>query len=109
MTSEERSVFGTRLKEVRLTSGLSQRRLGIEAGLDPSVASTRINRYELGVHKVDFQFAAKLANVLKVPVAYFYTDDAELAKLIRVYGSLPAEIQQKILATALSHSNNHIK
>ncbi|KVE68441.1 transcriptional regulator [Burkholderia vietnamiensis] len=100
MSTEERSIFGLRLKEARLRVGLSQRQLGIDAGLDPFVASTRVNRYELGVHKVDFQFASKLAAVLKVPVAYFYADDPELAELIRTYGALPSRAKTRLLRSA---------
>ena len=47
------SVFSRRLKEARIKAGLSQKRLGIEAGMDEFVASTRINRYEKGVHQAD--------------------------------------------------------
>jgi transcriptional regulator with XRE-family HTH domain len=88
MSAASSSIFGTRLKEARLEAGLSQKQLGIEAGLDPFVASTRINRYELGVHKVDYTFAIRLAAVLKVPVAFLYAEDSELAQLILVFGRL---------------------
>jgi len=88
MSAATSSVFGTRLKEARLDAGLSQKQLGIEAGLDPFVASTRINRYELGIHKADYTFAVRLATVLRVPVAFFYAEDPDLASLIRVFGRL---------------------
>ena len=45
--------WGARLKQARVAAGLSQKMLGIEAGIDAFVASTRINRYELGIHKPD--------------------------------------------------------
>lgn len=63
--------WGARLKQARLAAGLSQKMLGIEAGIDAFVASTRINRYELGIHKPDLLTVRKLAGVLKVPVAFF--------------------------------------
>lgn len=94
------SIFGMRLKEARLEAGLSQKRLGIEAGLDPFVASTRINRYELGIHKVDYAFANRLAAVLAVPVAFFYADDAELARLILIFGRLPKRKRADLLSHA---------
>lgn len=75
-------LWGRRLKEIRTESGLSQKTLGIHAGLDPFVASTRINRYELGVHKADFLIAQRLAEILNVPTAYFYTQDDRLAELV---------------------------
>lgn len=98
--SAAQSVFGTRLKEARLKAGLSQKQLGIEAGLDPFVASTRINRYELGIHKVDYTFAARLAEVLCVPVAFFYADDVELARLIFAFGRLSNTRRGKLVSQA---------
>ncbi|EIL98306.1 putative transcriptional regulator [Rhodanobacter thiooxydans LCS2] len=56
--------------------------MGIKAGLDEFVASTRVNRYETGVHQPDLQTLQRLAAVLKLPVAYFYAEDDELAQLI---------------------------
>jgi transcriptional regulator with XRE-family HTH domain len=100
MSAVSSSIFGTRLKEARLEAGLSQKKLGIEAGLDPSAASTRINRYELGIHKVDYTFAVRLATVLKVPVAFLYADDADLARLILLFGRLPKRKQGDLLSHA---------
>lgn len=80
--SDENGVWGKRLKEARLAAGLSQRQLGIDAGIDAGVASTRINRYELGVHKADYKVAQLLAKVLNVPTAYFYAEDDLLAELM---------------------------
>ena len=75
-------VYSRRLREARDAYGISQRALGIEAGLDEFVASTRVNRYETGVHQPDLQTLQRLAKVLKVPTAYFYAEDDELAHLI---------------------------
>lgn len=75
-------VYSRRLREARETYGISQRALGIEAGLDEFVASTRVNRYETGVHQPDLQTLQRLAAILKLPVAYFYAEDDELAQLI---------------------------
>jgi transcriptional regulator with XRE-family HTH domain len=50
--------------------------------LDEFVASTRVNRYETGVHQPDLQTLQRLAAVLKLPAAYFYAEDDELAQLI---------------------------
>lgn len=90
-------VWGRRLKEAREAIGLSQRQLGIEAGLDPSVASTRINRYELGVHKADYQISQKLAEVLKVPVAFLYADDDALAEIILRFGRADAGQRERLM------------
>ncbi|HEY0198715.1 MAG TPA: helix-turn-helix transcriptional regulator [Rhodanobacter sp.] len=75
-------VYSRRLREAREAYGISQRSLGIEAGLDEFVASTRVNRYETGVHQPDLQTLQHLAAILKLPVAYFYAEDDELAQLI---------------------------
>jgi transcriptional regulator with XRE-family HTH domain len=76
-------VYSRRLREAREAYGISQRALGIEAGLDEFVASTRVNRYETGVHQPDLQTLQRLAAILKLPVAYFYAEDDELAQLIK--------------------------
>lgn len=75
-------VYSRRLREAREARNISQRTLGIEAGLDEFVASTRVNRYEKGVHQPDLQTMLRLAAILKLPVAYFYAEDDELAQLI---------------------------
>ena len=75
-------IFSRRLRQAREERGLSQRALGIEAGLDEFVASTRVNRYETGVHQPDLQTLKRLAKVLGLPVAYFYAEDDGLARLI---------------------------
>ena len=91
--------WGARLKQARLAAGLSQKMLGIEAGIDAFVASTRINRYELGIHKPDLLTVRKLAEVLKVPVAFFYADtDDEIAELLFQYGKSGEEVRQRIQA-----------
>ena len=78
-------VLQRRLKEARLASGISQKQLGIKAGLDEFVASTRINRYEVGVHVPDYPMAVRMAQVLRVPVAYLYCDSDELARLLLAF------------------------
>lgn len=47
---DAKTIFCMRLKAARKMAGISQKNLGIKAGLDEFVASTRINRYELGVY-----------------------------------------------------------
>ena len=91
--------WGVRLKQARLAAGLSQKMLGIEAGIDAFVASTRVNRYELGIHKPDLLTVRKLAEVLKVPMAFFYADaDDEIAELLFSYGKAGEEVRLKIQA-----------
>lgn len=62
-------VYSRRLHEAREACGISQRNLGIEAGLDEFVASIRVNRYETGVHQPDLQTLQQLASLLGLPPA----------------------------------------
>lgn len=84
-----RDVWAKRFKQARLASGLSQKDVGIAAGLDEFVASTRINRYEVGVHQPDYPMAVRLARVLTIPVAYLYCDNDEMASLMLAFHRAP--------------------
>lgn len=75
-------VFTIRLRQAREKKNLSQRRLGILAGIHQDSASSRINQYEHGKHEPDFRTVQRLATVLDVPAAYFYAVDDLLAALI---------------------------
>lgn len=100
-------IWARRLKEARLAAGISQKQLGMQAGLDPFVASTRINRYELGVHKADYLIAMSLANILDVPTGYFYTEDDGLAELMLRYHRLPKKKKTEAskFVAQLSHTS----
>ena len=71
-----------RIREARMAKGLSQKALGISAGIDEFSASPRINQYERGKHTPDFAMLKQLAKALDVPTAYFYADDDWLAEAI---------------------------
>jgi len=79
------SPIGKRLKEARLTAGLSQKNLGIAAGIDEFSASARMNQYETGKHTPDYLTLRHIAKIVKVPVAYFYAESDELARWIVVF------------------------
>mgnify|MGYP006359312815 CR=1 FL=1 len=64
-----------RLKQARILNGLSQKQLGIYAGIDEFSASARMNQYETGKHVPDFLTLKRIAMVLGYPVAYFYAED----------------------------------
>lgn len=91
-------IFCVRLKAARLAAGLSQKSLGISAGIDEFVASTRINRYELGIHEADLVTAKRLADALGVPLAYLYADSEELAKVIQLFSRLRTKQQHHIIS-----------
>ena len=94
---EERSVFARRLRAAREARGVSQKQLGILAGIDQFVASARINQYERGKHVPDLQTAQRLAAELKVPVSYLYEPDEELAELIRLLGGCARDQRHQLI------------
>lgn len=85
---EGSTTFAKRLKEAREAIGVSQKQLGILAGVDEFVASARINQYERGKHLPDLSMAERLAGVLKVPVSFLYEPNDDLAALLRTAGHL---------------------
>jgi transcriptional regulator with XRE-family HTH domain len=92
-----RLIFQRRLKQARTDRELSQKDLGVKAGLDPFVAATRINRYEKGVHEPDMATIARLAEALKVPAAYLLAEDERLARLILAFDGLSAAEKDQLL------------
>ena len=86
-----------RIKELRLKADLSQKRLGILAGIDEFSASARMNQYEKGKHIPDFTTIARFAKVLKVPACYFYAEDDEMAEMILSFGALSSGLRAKTL------------
>ncbi|WP_324609337.1 helix-turn-helix transcriptional regulator [Pantoea vagans] len=61
---------------------MSQKRLGIAAGIEEFSASARINRYEVGVHQPDLLTLQLLAKALDISAAYFLAEDDRLAEMI---------------------------
>lgn len=95
---EQPSPFARRLKEARLASGISQRRLGMMVGLRPQQSSPRMNRYELGHHvPPDYGLIKRLGNVLGVPPAYFFCDDDVMAEIIKRIGMMKVNERMKLL------------
>ena len=86
-----------RLKEARKARGLSQKELGIRAGIDEFSASPRINQYETGKHTPNYSTLTQIADVLKVPVPYFYCEDNRLSQLILAYGKLTQKEKIRLL------------
>ena len=96
-SADKRSNFARRLKQARLGRGLTQAQLGVLAGMEPDVASTRINQYERGVHEPRSATAKQLAEALGVPAAFLYTDDDLLAKLLLRWGSLTKQQKRELV------------
>ncbi|WP_272969112.1 MULTISPECIES: helix-turn-helix domain-containing protein [Alteromonas] len=80
--NNDESPFPKRLKQARKVRGLSQKQLGILSGMDEFSASARMNQYEKGVHSPDFKTVKALAEVLKVPTAFLYCEEDDLAEQI---------------------------
>lgn len=91
------SPISKRLREAREATGLSQKQLGIKAGIDEFSASARVNQYETGKHAPDYLTLSKLASVLKVPTAYFYAENDLIAEIISYCGCLKKTELHKIL------------
>jgi transcriptional regulator with XRE-family HTH domain len=100
--SSVQSVFARRLKEARLRAGIPQDRLGVMIGLDEGSSSARMSRYETGVHEPPFLIIAKIAKVLKVPVAYFFCGDDRLAEIMRIYFLAQEDARQAMLEAVTS-------
>lgn len=87
-----------RLKEARKAAKLSQKKLGVEAGIDEFSASARMNHYEKGRHTPDYSMLKRIAKILKLPVAYFYAERDELADLIKLFHQLKKPDKVALLA-----------
>lgn len=92
-----RAVLAKRLKELRKDLGVSQAELGIRMGIPQDVASTRVNRYEKGVHAPDLETLEAMARELGVPLPYLVAQDERLAILIRGFVKLSVADQDKVL------------
>jgi transcriptional regulator with XRE-family HTH domain len=90
-------VFAERLAQARTRAGLTQAELGLRAGLDPAVASPRINQYERGKHEPQLKTAKRLAEVLGIPPAFLYTDDDLLAELLLQWNDLTLRQKRDLL------------
>jgi transcriptional regulator with XRE-family HTH domain len=83
---EQVAIYGRRLREAREGKGISLQDLGVAVGLDPSGVSGRLSRYENGIHQPKLGLQGLLARALQQPLAYFYAENDELAKLISDFG-----------------------
>jgi transcriptional regulator with XRE-family HTH domain len=101
------STFGMRLKQARKAQGLSQERLGIDAGIDPASASARMSQYEKGVHLPGESIVLQIAAVLNLPAAYFYCEDDETAHLLQCFHCLKKDDRKLVVDLAESLAFNH--
>lgn len=94
-----------RLKEARKIKKISQRELGIRAGIDENVASARMNQYEKGVHAPDIELLRRIAKELDVPLSYFFCDDGTSAEIVKQLEKLSDTDRMEILDLIKSKTN----
>jgi transcriptional regulator with XRE-family HTH domain len=63
---------GRRVRTQRLTKGMSQTELGNKIG----VTFQQVQKYENGVNRIGAGRLSRIAEVLEVPVTYFFPDDS---------------------------------
>jgi transcriptional regulator with XRE-family HTH domain len=94
-------VVGRRMRSRREELGWSQEKVGVLIGIDESSSRARISRYELGVHEPPVATARLIAEALKVPLAYLFCDDDDVAELLLHLHQLDAASAQQIVAQTL--------
>lgn len=100
MVKKKNKTWAERLLEVRTKAGISQRTLGIKAGIDQFAASARVNRYEKGIHEPDRRTAENIAKALGVPLALLYAEDDDLALIIETYACASVAKRARLVALA---------
>ncbi|MBS0855336.1 helix-turn-helix transcriptional regulator [Tatumella sp. JGM16] len=90
--------FPERLKQARKKAGLSQKDLGIKAGMDEGSASGRMNHYEKGRHIPDMDMLKKLASELGVPLSYFFCEDELSAELVCLFNNLDEQSKLNLIS-----------
>ena len=85
------------MRQAREKLGLPQDKLGVMIGLDEETASARISRYETGVHEPQIAIARSIAKALRVPLAYLYCDEDDLAYVIENFRHIPAKDRSTLI------------
>lgn len=94
-----RAIFSARIKQARdLRDIPSQRALGVMMGLTKKRASSRVNRYETESSGVDLDGLGKLAETLRVPMAYLVAEDEATAEILLSLATLSAGERRKLAA-----------
>lgn len=96
---EEASVIAKRLRQARTEAGISQKTLGIRAGIDEFSASARVNQYERGKHVPDFLTLEHFGTLLNVPTEYFYARSDKVAGMLILFFKL----SERKKANAIAH------
>lgn len=102
---DQKSPVGRRLREARMRKGISQKQLGILAGIDQFSSSARINQYERDKHVPDFSTSKRLADKLGISVTYLYAEDDQLAEIIRLFHELSNRGKKHLLRQMMDESD----
>lgn len=95
-----------RLKQARKKTGISQKDLGVKAGMDEGSASGRMNHYEKGRHVPDIDMLHQLAKVLDVPLSYFFCEDELSAELVCLFDKLDNQDKLNLIAKMRDHQHD---
>jgi transcriptional regulator with XRE-family HTH domain len=95
---DDLSVIARRLREARERAGVSQKALGILAGIDEFTSSARVNQYERGKHIPDLLTLENFAIVLHVPVEFFFAQDDKTAQMLLLFSRLSAKQKDRIIS-----------
>lgn len=90
-------LLSKRLKEARENAELTQQKLGILAGIKEDVSSQRMNQYERGKRVPDFLTLKNIANVLRLPLSYFYSEDDDEAYLVKTFFRMTKQQKKEAL------------
>ncbi|NII09469.1 helix-turn-helix transcriptional regulator [Oleiagrimonas sp. C23AA] len=90
------SIYGRRLREARNSYKFSQTELAIAAARDMDSGSPTVSRYENGVHQPKLALQQRFADVLELPLKYFYTEDDEEARQIAEASRSDKPVQLRI-------------
>lgn len=98
ITTHTLPVIASRLREARLRAGISQKTLGMLAGIDEFTSSARMNQYERGKHVPDFLTLEKFASVLNVPTEFFYARDDTMADMLTLFAPLTQRQKAQVIS-----------
>lgn len=93
-------MIAERLKIARLAAKVSQRKLGVLMEMPESTAGSKMNQYENNVHTPDYETVQKMAEVLRLPVSYFYCDNEQELQLILKFNELSKTRKEELLEYA---------
>jgi len=86
-----------RLRQARKKAGISQKDLGVKAGMDEGSASGRMNHYEKGRHVPDIETLRKIGTILNVPLSYFFCEDELSAEMVTLFQDLNENEKNNII------------